>query len=52
MSKSVLATTNAEPVAHAVGLLKSLGAIVATAEDAQYSGLPEACPQSPSESGP
>jgi uncharacterized protein (DUF849 family) len=35
MSKGVLATTNAELVAHAAGILKSLGASVARAEDAR-----------------
>jgi len=35
MSKGVLAKTNAELVAHAAGILKSLGAVVATAADAR-----------------
>ncbi|BBO11732.1 3-keto-5-aminohexanoate cleavage protein [Bradyrhizobium sp. TM102] len=35
MSKGVLAKTNAELVAHAAGILKSLGASVATAADAR-----------------
>jgi uncharacterized protein (DUF849 family) len=35
MSKGVLAKANAELVAHAAGILKSLGASVATAQDAR-----------------
>jgi uncharacterized protein (DUF849 family) len=35
MSKGVLAKTNAELVAHAAGILRSLGATVATAVEAR-----------------
>jgi uncharacterized protein (DUF849 family) len=35
LSKGVLAKTNAELVTHAAGILHSLGATIATAEDAR-----------------